>query len=365
MSRRDAIVIPRSPAATVLTQATAPRAGAVSILQLQGPETRGLLQQLTGRASWPLGRLCLANLGGIDTGLAVLWRDGAQGWAQLFPHGSPLIQRDLMQRLLELGATHHPQPPSDALYPEARCAMEADILHALSQCSSSGAIDLLLAQPDRWRQWFQEVISSEEAPSLRRRISAILERGRVLERYRFPPRVVVLGVPNVGKSTLTNRVLGHRASLVADLPGTTRDWVAGLVEWQGITVSWLDTPGLRPSADPVETQAICLAQSVMAQADLILLLRDSRHDWPDPRELPPVPCLRVWNKLDLDPHAQLPPDTLGLSAQTGRGIDTLTQTILDALGLPARDGELWAFSPMLQQCLMERNWRGLQAYLGW
>ncbi|NJL31882.1 MAG: GTP-binding protein [Phycisphaerales bacterium] len=57
--------------------------------------------------------------------------------------------------------------------------------------------------------------------------------------------VVVAGQPNVGKSTLMNKMLGRSASLVADLPGTTRDWVAGWVELEGVALHWMDTPGLR------------------------------------------------------------------------------------------------------------------------
>ncbi len=351
---------------TTLTQLTAPTAGAVGILQLHGPDASTLLQQLTGRTHWPTGRLSLVHLADIDTGLAVLWRQGEQGWAQLLPHGGPRVMRDLVTKLLELGAVYESQPQAHLLYPEARSTLEADMLLALSQCPAGGAVDLLLMQPMLWCDWLRE---SEKNQSLitSPAIGNILARSKVLEHYRTPPTVVVMGVPNVGKSTLTNRVLGRTASLVADLPGTTRDWVAGLVELQGIAFRWLDTPGLRHSNDPIEQQAIDLAKQVIAQADVIVLLRDHEHDWPEVDTTlmkPGTPVLKACNKIDQHLASPLPENVLGLSAQTGAGLDTLSECIVRALGLPASHDELWAFSPTLRQGLRESNWPRLREYVG-
>lgn len=334
-----------SDASPLLRVMTAPAPGAVAILQLTGPGLPALLARLTGRTDWPAGRLRLVSLGGIDEGLAVLLRED---WAQLMPHGGPRVVQLLAARLMELGA--RPETGDGAAidarttYPEARSAIEADMLATIASAASSGAIDLLLAQPRLWSE------------SARPDWDQIERRTRAWDRLLVPPTVAVVGRPNVGKSTLTNRLLGRTASLVADLPGTTRDWVAGLVELDGLAVRWIDTPGLRKSDDVIEQRAIELARGVIESAEVVLALRDPHLDWPEPEALPREPDLWVMNKADLAEAGRAVADgstraaPLRISAQTGEGVAALQGAILARLGWsPAsRAPAAWAFSPFLR-----------------
>ena len=322
-----------------ITWATVHNPGAIGLLQIYGPGVRELLSDVTGVPEWPLTRLQLVTFSDIDQDLAVLLRDD---WAQLMPHGGTQVCQKLAAVLLEAGATVDLNPAARDLYPEAGSDFEADMLATLARAASPRAIDLLLGQPTLWHRWL-DLRSPPPAEHLK--------QSAILDRLVDPPAVVVVGQPNVGKSTLTNALLGRSASIVADLSGTTRDWVAGLAELDGVSVRWMDTPGLRRSDDVLEQQAIELAGPVIAQADVLIAMRDVTTDFPETSALPRRPDLRLTNKVDLDPGFDLGA-SLGISAKAGRGLDRLEQAVLNLLGLPQLDRtQLWAFSPTLREAL--------------
>ncbi len=327
-----------------VTIATAGQPGAVALLQLHGTGAVDVLRRLTGAEDWPAGRLRLREFAGIDEGLAVALRDD---WAQLMPHGGPRVVRELLDRLRGLGASFDPEPDPRSTYPEAGSAIEADMLAAIAAAASPAAVDALTAQPARWRA----ALDGREPPpgSEARRLDALLA----------PPTVVVVGRPNVGKSTLTNAMLGRAVSLVADLPGTTRDWVAGLAELvppagprQAVAVRWVDTPGIRATSDSIEREAIALARRVLASADVLIAMRDPDLDWPDLDALPREPDLYVLNKMDASGASGgggSPESPLRISAAHDRGLEMLSAAIIRSLGLSDLDPPpLWAFSETLR-----------------
>ena len=306
----------------------------------------------------------LVNFADIDAGLAVLLR---ADWAQLFPHGGPRVVQKLCARLVELGATSPPDQRARAIYLEAGSDLEADMLATLAQAASPAAIELLLAQPSLWKKallaWRNEVTS---LPA----IAQVLDRSAILDRLLAPPAVAVVGRPNVGKSTLSNRILGRNASIVADMPGTTRDWVAGLAEIHSVAVRWLDTPGLRHSDDAMEQQAITLALDVIQHADLLIALRDPKLDWPELASLPRKPDLWVMGKCDLAAisinagSGSTSSDPLPVSAVTGTGIDQLELAVLQQLQLADPPRATWAFSSALRKLLAADDLSGLRDYAG-
>ena len=344
-----------------VTLMTASRPGAVAVLQLYGlgptpgavPEespgacVEDVLERVTGRRDWQPGRLRLVDIAGVDRGLAVLLRAGGDGVAQLMPHGGPRVVQSILEKLADLGVRIDSPTDPMALYPEADSPIQADALLAIARAASPAAIDLLLAQPDLWRKAVGDP-QAIDRDKLRR-------DSKVLDRLIDPPTVVVVGLPNVGKSTLTNRLMGRAVSLVADLPGTTRDWVGAVVQLGGlhdaVAVRWLDTPGLRDSTDTIEQRAIGLARDQIASADVLIVMRDPQQGWPEPGMLPRVPDLRVVNKVDEEGGGMVDPGAIGISALTGRGIDTLQRRIIETLGLDRVGREkLWAFSQTLQAC---------------
>ena len=121
-------------------------------------------------------------------------------------------------------------------------------------------------------------------------------------------RVAIVGRPNVGKSSLLNRLSRSERAIVTDLPGTTRDLVESELVLQGVPLTLLDTAGIRSTDDPIEQLGIERSRSALASADLVLLLFDLSAGWTGAdqalRALVPegVACLVVGNKLDQGPQ---------------------------------------------------------------
>jgi tRNA modification GTPase len=143
-----------------------------------------------------------------------------------------------------------------------------------------------------------------------------------------PFRVVVAGAPNVGKSSLINRLTGYQRSIVSPTPGTTRDLVSTRTAVDGWPVELIDSAGVHDQAGSLETQGIDLALAAAAEADLCLWLFDAAA--PPvllPREVPSIRLLI--NKIDLPPAWDLSrfPDAVHVSAETGAGIDDLLQSL--------------------------------------
>lgn len=359
------------------TLATPPRPGAIAVLQLHGKGAVEALETLTGQRPWPPGRLRLSDLAGVDEGLTVALDPRR---VQLMPHGGPRVIETLIDKLRDLGGRYESAAAPSELYPEAASPIEADVLAALARAASPAAIDLLAAQPAAWL----DVLAGEASPCAamsdeQRR--SILDRSLVLDRLVAPPSVVVVGPPNAGKSTLTNRLLGESASVVSDLPGTTRDWVGSTVELHAasgsepgegprIAVHWLDTPGLRVADhDDVERRAIDAARVVAADAELVIATRAPEQAWPDAAALPRRPERWLLSRSDEAPdhpagRGDTPDAPLRVSAHTGEGLAELQHRIAVELGLnDLEPHQPWAFSDTLRRAV-----RGdvvdLAAYLG-
>ncbi len=152
-------------------------------------------------------------------------------------------------------------------------------------------------------------------------------------------RVAIVGRPNVGKSSLLNRLSRSERAIVTDLPGTTRDLVESELVLQGVPLTLLDTAGIRSTDDPIEQLGIERSRAALASADLVLLLFDLTAGWTgeDQALLALVPegvaCLVVGNKLDqgdLAPGGPVlaDPAEVRISAATGAGIEELVGTLL-------------------------------------
>lgn len=171
------------------------------------------------------------------------------------------------------------------------------------------------------------------------------------------PLVAIVGRPNVGKSTLFNRIIGHRDAIVHDLPGVTRDRHYADTEWSGVAFTVIDTGGFVPeSEDVIETAIREQAEAAIDEADLILFVVDSRTG-PLPSETDIADLLRrsgkqvllIVNKVDADAHEPSMAEffTLGLgdplaaSALLGRKIGDLLDRVVGALppGASADDAD--------------------------
>src|SRR5205814_10504480 len=126
------------------------------------------------------------------------------------------------------------------------------------------ALRTLLAQPRAWKG----VIDDQ---NLGRHELERIASDKTLHYLLHPPRVAIVGAPNVGKSTLANQLFAQERSITADLPGTTRDWVGEIANLDGLVVQLVDTPGIRDTSDAIERQAIDRSRHQIEQADLVVL----------------------------------------------------------------------------------------------
>ena len=161
--------------------------------------------------------------------------------------------------------------------------------------------------------------------------------------------LAIAGRPNVGKSSLFNRLLEQDRAIVTDIPGTTRDTVSEITSLEGVPVKLVDTAGIREGKDLVETLGIERSYSAMADADLTLVVLDlssemTREDRELLNQLATRRPLLVGNKVDLDCRLECLQDLIPVSAVTGQGITRLKTAILDRLapnGLAApEDGSI-------------------------
>lgn len=180
-------------------------------------------------------------------------------------------------------------------------------------------------------------------------------QGRVL---REGLRTVIFGAPNVGKSSLLNRLLGYERAIVSHLPGTTRDTLEEVINLHGIPVRLIDTAGVRPSGDAVEQAGIARTRQMLSRADLVLEVWDaSAPPAADLGEEPEARKILVLNKCDLGIHPgwQTPAwqAATRISCETGEGFEALTQAIVDSAlqGALRAENFIVAINARHQACL--------------
>ena len=153
--------------------------------------------------------------------------------------------------------------------------------------------------------------------------------------------MAIAGAPNVGKSTLLNRLLNDDRALVSDIAGTTRDVIEESCVIEGIRFRFLDTAGIRATDDRLERMGIERTLTSIARARIVIRMVDAASLDGSPlaargNQTP----LTVVNKLDAAPTAPLPPDAIGISAKLGEGISALREALCRAVDAsPLRRGD--------------------------
>ncbi|MGP1308821.1 MAG: GTPase [Phycisphaerales bacterium] len=311
--------------------------GAIAVIDIVGDVDDVL--GATGIQPVRTGNISLRRLADIDDGVVARWSERT---CSLMPHGGAAVIRALCAALESAGVANRALAPLDA-FPEADDEVEAITLRALAAAESPRAVDLLLAQPQRWRAWNGDP-----------KIHTLRLRAKTLHRLLVPPVVAALGAPNIGKSSLLNALARRAVSIVHDEPGVTRDHVGASLVLDGLAVRWLDTPGIHSNdPDPLNRDAAHRALAVARGADLLVLCADATSSWPDPDALGMpggVAVLRVGLRDDLGGISDAEVTT---SAAAGLGIDDLARAVRrvlvpdDALSDPSP----WLFDEALARPL--------------
>lgn len=289
---------------------------------------------------------------------------------ELQGHGGPVVMKGILNRCLQLGARiADPGEFTRRAFLNdkldlAQAESVADLIDATSEAAARSAlrsltgefsryvnelnsslielrmlIEAILDFPEEELGYLQAARVYEKLDLVLNNLSAIESTARQGSVLREGIRVVLIGRPNVGKSSLLNRLAARDVSIVTAVAGTTRDAIRETVQIEGVPVHIIDTAGLRDTADEVETIGIDRTWQEIAEADVGLLLVDAQQGLTQAEHeilarLPPgLPLYTVHNKIDLN---GTPAHTAGsdiyLSARTGEGLALLRETLLHAVG---------------------------------
>jgi tRNA modification GTPase len=267
----------------------------------------------------------------------------------------------------------------DSLAPELRDRIQEEAFAALVRAPSLLAAQVLTAQ---WRGALSRAVrdlaellttvSASAQAEAARRIEALLATCRWGLSLTEPPRVILGGRVNVGKSSLANALHEAERYLVDEQAGTTRDLLPGLITVGGLPVELVDAPGIREAEDAVERLAVERSRRGLLEAELVLVVLDgSRALLAEERDfvrwLSGKPLLPVVNKCDLprllsdEEVSQLLGQTpVHTSAVTGEGIDGLRRELGRRLfgDLPGSHGGPVVFTRRQKQ-LLTQAWEAL------
>ena len=303
-------------------------AAAIAVIRIIGPRVFPFLAKHFSRPARP-GRCVHGELRDgervLDDPVVVL-HEAAEA-ADLNLHGGPWLVATVIELLrregFEIRGTADGPLPDEVV--DADDALMRDVLMHVPLARTEQALRVLLAQPAAW--------SRGEKPD---------PDDRSLWWLLHPPRVAIVGPPNVGKSTLANQLFAQERSITADLPGTTRDWVGEMANIDGLAVMLVDTPGVRETSDPIEREAIERSGAEVRSADLVVVVLDASVQVMrgERRLLDAYPgAIVVWNKSDravFDTHDDI---QVGIRtvATTGKGVDELRASVRERFGCESFD----------------------------
>ncbi|MDF0604512.1 tRNA uridine-5-carboxymethylaminomethyl(34) synthesis GTPase MnmE [Neisseriaceae bacterium TC5R-5] len=368
---------------TICAIATAPGRGGVGVIRVSGNKLLAFAHAISGGKT-PQARYALytdfvdAQGQALDNGL-LLYFPGPRSFTgedvlELQGHGGPVVLKMLLARCVELGArlAEPGEFTKRAFLNEkldlAQAESVADLIDAASETAAKSALKSLKGMfSDKIHQLVDELITlrmlveatldfpEEEIDFLKQadafgklqglqqrlqQVQATAKQGAIL---REGMHVVLVGEPNVGKSSLMNALAGDDIAIVTAIAGTTRDTVREEIIIDGVPVHIIDTAGLRDTNDVVEKIGIARTWQAVERADLALILADSRHGIT--KELQTIlarlpaqlPRLHILNKIDLTAEAagfseEDGHSLLRLSAHTHAGIELLKAKLLEMVG---------------------------------
>lgn len=418
----------RDPIAAI---ATAPGRGGIGVIRISGQQLAAFAQVLCARGSGGQPQPLMARHATlvswrdargepIDRGI-MLWFAAPHSYTgedviELQGHGGPVVMAQLLARVLELGRAHAPglrlaEPGEftrraflNGQMDLAQAEAVADLIDASTTAAARAAmralegrfsdqINTLVNAVIELRALIEATIDFPEEDdvdvlahwdaqgrldAIRSQWAQLLEGARQGLRLRQGMTVVLIGAPNVGKSSLLNALAGQDLAIVSPLAGTTRDRIEHAFDVQGLAMTLVDTAGLRESIDPIERIGMERTLAAVTRADLVLELVEADDPAPpaDRLELAPtmdyardclgkhlpaqVPVLRVRNKIDRDglaagidpaPRPGADAGQVRLSAQTGAGMALLLERLRELAGLSAVEPEFIARERHLQALL--------------
>lgn len=379
----------RSSADTIAAVATAPGRGGIGVVRVSGRALAGFAERLAGKVPEPRRARLVAFLDAagqpIDQGILLYFPAPhsftGEDVLELQGHGGPVVMQMLLQRCRELGARlAEPGEFTRRAYLNDKLDLVqaeavADLIEAATAQAARSALRSLAGEfshqvqalteglkdlrmlveatldfPDEEIDPLRDTDAVPRLQGLRAALADLRARARAGSLLRTGLTVVLAGLPNVGKSSLLNRLAGAERAIVTEIPGTTRDALRETIQIEGIPLHIIDTAGLRDTDDPVEKMGIARTWQEIERADVVLQIVDARSgvtpaDHAIDVKLPAgVVRIVVENKCDL---AKRPAERvarsegeqdgrrrvhIALSAKTGAGMELLHDELLRVAG---------------------------------
>jgi tRNA modification GTPase len=365
-----------APDDTIVAIATPPGRGGIGVVRISGPAARSVAAAiLTSPRPLEPRRATFTHVrnagGAVDDVVATVFSAPhsytGQDVVEISAHGSPVVLRAIVGEAIGAGARlAHPGEFTLRAFLNGRIDLiqaeaVADLIAAATPLQARVAFDQLegtlttriaaidaelfdlIARLEASLDFPEEGYHFIEPGEIAERIGAILEqldyllsdadRGRMI---REGATAVIVGRPNVGKSSLFNVLAGSDRAIVTEVPGTTRDLITESVEIEGIPVTLVDTAGLRDAMDVVEREGVTRAARARDAADVIVLVVDRSEPLTpdDQRLLEQTSSSRrivVANKCDLAAASAHAEAAVRVSAATGEGLEDLRRAIGCAL----------------------------------
>jgi tRNA modification GTPase len=368
----------------IIAVATAPGKAGVGVVRISGQNLSSIARALFQKELLPRQAtlLSLRDSGGqlIDQLVAIYFVAPAsftgEDVLELQCHGGPQLLELVIKRCLELGKDDGlviAEPGEFTLRAYlnnkvdlAQAEAIADLIDAQSEAAVRGAarslqgvfsddinalveeitqlrilVESTLDFPEEEIEFLENAQARERLSAVKTKLQALRDGAKQGKILRDGIQLVLAGAPNVGKSSLLNRLAGEEVAIVTPIAGTTRDRVKESIQIEGVPMHIIDTAGLRQTADEVEAKGIERTWDAIRLADLVIFLTaaDAQTETGDLRAqimgaLPSkCPILEVLNKSDLlSKELLVNPEAILISAKKGDGIDLLKQKILEIVG---------------------------------
>ena len=368
----------------IIAVATAPGKAGVGVVRISGQNLSSIALALFQKELLPRQAtlLSLRDSGGqlIDQLVAIYFAAPAsftgEDVLELQCHGGPQLLELVIKRCLELGKDDGlviAEPGEFTLRAYlnnkvdlAQAEAIADLIDAQSEAAVRGAarslqgvfsddinalveeitqlrilVESTLDFPEEEIEFLENAQARERLSAVKTKLQALRDGAKQGKILRDGIQLVLAGAPNVGKSSLLNRLAGEEVAIVTPIAGTTRDRVKESIQIEGVPMHIIDTAGLRQTADEVEAKGIERTWDAIRLADLVIFLTaaDAQTETGDLRaqimEALPSKCpiLEVINKSDLlSKELLVNPEAILISAKKGDGIDLLKQKILEIVG---------------------------------
>jgi tRNA modification GTPase len=371
--------MPLPPTDPIAAIATAPGRGGIGVVRVSGPDPEAFIQGLIGHPLKPRhahhANFRDAHGQTLDDGIA-LWFPAPNSFTgehvlELQGHGGPFVLQAVLERCLELGARlAEPGEFSRRAFLNGKLDLAqaeaiADLIDAGSRQAARSALRALEGEfsrrindlkealirlrmlveatldfPEEDIDFLEKADAWGRLDSISEHLKLVLASTRQGVLMRDGLNVVLIGQPNVGKSSLLNQLAGFDAAIVTDVAGTTRDTLRESIQLQGVPLHIIDTAGLRETTDTVERLGIERTWAAVDKADIALLLVDAQHGVGGAEaailgRLPGIPVLRVHNKIDQTgelPRLSEDGQEIWLSAKQGLGLELLRGRLLELAG---------------------------------